>query len=396
MNSSELWGALEWLRLELTAADILDFMRTADTNKDGNIDYREFLEMVRDPDSKLEDLEQENESQGDLSGQFNAEEFAPIVPKGEEELRKLMLQQQQEEKKIAEDEINREQKREENYNKRVSEDEARYNNPRIIREGCIYFDFSTGRRPFGMTTRGNTDYKSDQFDKYYLKIFPEAMIFLPLPFTSKAVGKHINIYTVTMEIMLDALPVKNQGLFNTAVFNEELAKVYIRPDGKIGVGDKFGKDSEKCMTGQKWHVITVGVDNVSGVMNIYLDGQLNVTCESKDVLSLDGDYSVKDRVCLFGSKDKSETLGGNIRFLQFDSRLTDPSETLVFFESMQAERSWKCPTCTVINSADAVQCPVCGAMNVEVSIANAWPCPACTFLNPTGDTCGICGTPKSS
>ncbi len=35
ITAPELWGALEWLGVEATANDILDFMRTADKNQDG-------------------------------------------------------------------------------------------------------------------------------------------------------------------------------------------------------------------------------------------------------------------------------------------------------------------------------------------------------------------------
>jgi hypothetical protein len=62
LSPPELYGALEWLGLQLSPADILDFVRTADTDKDGNINYKEFVEMLRDPDAKLEDLEKESES----------------------------------------------------------------------------------------------------------------------------------------------------------------------------------------------------------------------------------------------------------------------------------------------------------------------------------------------
>lgn len=35
ITAPELYGALEWLGIEVTPEDILDFMRTADANRDG-------------------------------------------------------------------------------------------------------------------------------------------------------------------------------------------------------------------------------------------------------------------------------------------------------------------------------------------------------------------------
>lgn len=54
-------------------------------------------------------------------------------------------------------------------------------NPSLIRENCTKFDFTTGRRPRGMTTRGDCTYKSE-FEKKYLKVYRLGLLFLPLPY----------------------------------------------------------------------------------------------------------------------------------------------------------------------------------------------------------------------
>ena len=35
----------------MTAFDVVDFVRTADTDRDGNISYKEFIEILQDPDA---------------------------------------------------------------------------------------------------------------------------------------------------------------------------------------------------------------------------------------------------------------------------------------------------------------------------------------------------------
>jgi Ca2+-binding EF-hand superfamily protein len=35
ISASGLWGAMDWLKIEMSAEDILDFMRTVDTKGDG-------------------------------------------------------------------------------------------------------------------------------------------------------------------------------------------------------------------------------------------------------------------------------------------------------------------------------------------------------------------------
>jgi hypothetical protein len=54
-------------------------------------------------------------------------------------------------------------------------------NPSIVRDTCTRFDFTTGRWPRGMTTRGDMAYKSE-FDKKHLKVYRLGLIFLPLPY----------------------------------------------------------------------------------------------------------------------------------------------------------------------------------------------------------------------
>lgn len=35
LSASNLWGAMDWLKIEMGAEDVLDFMRTVDTKGDG-------------------------------------------------------------------------------------------------------------------------------------------------------------------------------------------------------------------------------------------------------------------------------------------------------------------------------------------------------------------------
>ena len=44
-----LWGGLVWLGVEAEAEDILDLFESFDSDRDGRLSYREFLEMTRPP-----------------------------------------------------------------------------------------------------------------------------------------------------------------------------------------------------------------------------------------------------------------------------------------------------------------------------------------------------------
>jgi len=259
--------------------------------------------------------------------------------------------------------------------------------------------------PYNMRTRGDTDYQTlATTQTKYLKVFSGGMLFLPIAFAAKGNGggKNMNRYSFTMEMMLEKMPVKAQALFNTAIYNEHPAKVYIRADGKIGVGNQYGdnltgsKDSSSGgkITSNKWHIITVTVDTKERSLIIYVDGQLVNLVKAEDLLVKDGDYSVSERVCLFGSQVVAECQGGNIKFFLFEDKILEPNEVLAFYETLKAERQWKCSVCTLCNPEDATTCSLCGNPNIAVAEASGWNCTACTFKNTGGTACSICGTPK--
>lgn len=37
LSAANLWGAMDWLKVEMSAEDILDFMRTVDSKGDGYV-----------------------------------------------------------------------------------------------------------------------------------------------------------------------------------------------------------------------------------------------------------------------------------------------------------------------------------------------------------------------
>lgn len=61
ITPEQLWGGFEWMGVNVTAEEILDIYESFDSNRDGVLNYREFLELVREPGATLEQLEQEDE-----------------------------------------------------------------------------------------------------------------------------------------------------------------------------------------------------------------------------------------------------------------------------------------------------------------------------------------------
>lgn len=138
---------------------------------------------------------------------MNKASFTRIKPKGEEELRLLLEQQLAEERRVEEDDLKQTAAEEERIKSEIDREEEMKDlmqeggpNPRIHPDS-IRYNFTTGRRPRGMTTRGDLAYQSEG-DASYLKVYKGSMLFLPLQFSPNGSGKKLNQYTVTMEIQL--------------------------------------------------------------------------------------------------------------------------------------------------------------------------------------------------
>ena len=348
LSPAELWGALEWLGLDLGPHDILDFVRTADTDRDGNISYREFLDMVRDPDATLEDLEKEHLGGGDAvaAGAATAE-LVRIEPKGAEELRVLQEELSLQEKEQEELEAAREQEQELKIRRVLSAEERERDmqqvggpNPKIGIDNVRY-DFSTGRRPRLMQARGDFSYQGGGSGdpETFVKVYAPGVFFLPTPVPRNGGGSKINQYSVTMEVMLDELPAVPgacAALFSTARFNETPSWVYVRSDGAIGGKEHFDERPEYAQDTPKvrlskgsWAVVTIAVDNVSGQMHVYVGGKLASWVHDPERLAIDGFYAVDEQICLFGSKQQDEMAGGNLRFVLCSRAV--PGHVLFFF-----------------------------------------------------------------
>jgi hypothetical protein len=86
LSPSELYGALRWLRVPgLTAEDVVDFFELADRNRDGMIDYHEYMELFEDEEEEV--VNGFDEGRKGLAG----EPLAKVEPFGADELREIMV-----------------------------------------------------------------------------------------------------------------------------------------------------------------------------------------------------------------------------------------------------------------------------------------------------------------
>ena len=53
LTPAEVWGSFAYMGIEMGAMDVLEFLQAADMDRDGNISYRELVEILADPDREV-------------------------------------------------------------------------------------------------------------------------------------------------------------------------------------------------------------------------------------------------------------------------------------------------------------------------------------------------------
>lgn len=133
--------------------------------------------------------------------------------------------------------------------------------------------------------------------------------------TGNAGGNRINQYTITMEVKLPTLPTTQMPLFQTVYPNAEVGTLFVSKLGSFGVSSGkerpvYSPEGVKIVA-DKWHMISLTVDLLEGevdkALTLYVDGKAEtLTCQQKDI-TLDGCFSLRSRVCLFGGTNQKET-----------------------------------------------------------------------------------------
>jgi hypothetical protein len=68
LNAAELWGAFTFLGMSLSAMDVLDFMSSADSDRDGNLSIKELLVALEDPEKVERERRRLERSENELFG----------------------------------------------------------------------------------------------------------------------------------------------------------------------------------------------------------------------------------------------------------------------------------------------------------------------------------------
>jgi hypothetical protein len=96
LSPPEFYGALVWLGVpNLTAEDVVDFIEAVDKNRDGLIDYKEYMEMLAGAEESEDTRVTSSEGPNGDSDVVDRTPIAKVEPFGAEELRDIMIRRRQ-------------------------------------------------------------------------------------------------------------------------------------------------------------------------------------------------------------------------------------------------------------------------------------------------------------
>ena len=415
LTGAELWGAMDWLGISLSADDIVDLLSTFDSDGDKNLSYNEFVALLRDPNSPPEALDADTDgSQGaPADGEAALRLLATkIQPKGEAEIASVMEEIRREEKRIEEEELKAEREEEEQIKREIRAEEEEEDrkqeggpNPQVDMDS-IRYDFTTGRRPRLLQVKGDIQYKPDAAGKKLIKPFKGAAIQLTTPLAAISAPTSANnphrpthsSYTLTLELKVDSFTPGTPTLVAVGAPTSR-GRVLLRTDGSIGFEQQFtGAKLRK----DQWAVVTISVEggDTDGVLRCFVDGRPATEVRHAD-LRARGRFALSDTLALFEGRDANDVVDVSLRSALLLMHAMDAGEAAALYEAMQAEGAWSCAVCTSINTANVSRCAVCGsARQMEVAggvVIDEWECSACTSCNPnSASICQVCETPRGA
>ena len=430
LTGAELWGAMDWLGIPMSADDIVDLLSTFDSDGDRNLSYAEFVALLRDPNSPPEALDAEGDgSSGQQQGAPGGEAAlrllsSRIQPKGEAELSAVMDEIRREEKRVEEEELRAEREEEEQIKREILAEEDEEDrkqeggpNPQIDADR-IRYDFTTGRRPRLLQLKGgDIAYRPDTGGRKYLKVFASTALQLSTPIAallgeahraaqrgqkpSPSAAAH-TAYTLTLELRLDGVRSGVHTLVAVGPPNAR-SRVQLRSDGSVGFDGTF---SGAKLRKDHWAVVTISVDcgDKAGHVRCFVDGRPATDVALSKEKTAAAQLALSDSLALFEGKDANDVVDASLRSALLLLHAMDAGEAAALHEAMMAENAWACVVCTSINTADAVRCAVCGsARQLEkeggggAAVVDEWECAACTSRNPNSATvCQVCDTSRGA
>ena len=272
LTAAELWGALDWLGVEVSAEDVVGLVLTFDSDGDRNLNYNEFVSMLLDPLAPPDAREREAEGGGETAEPAAAaahgaqqSTFTRIQPKGEAEIEVVMADMRAEEKRIEEEEMRSEKEEEAKIASEIRQEEEEADrkqqggpNP-LIDTDSIRYDLSSGRRPRLLAVKGDIAHKGEG-SRRHTKLFKSTSLILPILDSATARRQQqpasgvrlSDTWSATLEIRIDSAATAIVPLLSTVD-----GRIVLRPDGAVGFDSTFLTEAGRAETAQGRVVDTV-------------------------------------------------------------------------------------------------------------------------------------------
>ena len=390
LHAAELYGAVEFLGIRsLTPRDILDLMRHADVvDQDRKVSYEEFVQLLRDPADKRNKklgLTRSNSSTYESDGTsvpsspagdfLQMPKLAPrwsvtpsvvyaqehgIKPKGEAEFKVLMEKEVELEKKAEELERKRlaDAERVRKEEKKRLDEKIRMGiiNPPVETDFSVkthvlpngesrrsvlstrtLWDFTKKVLPTGVQAKGNFRRVEDpEFEGGFYWAFDKgARVDIDIAKANGHKGaRNLNIYTITMEIMIDKLPNGLQSLLQTSKDSAGTGVLFLGPQGKVVTFRGSNPGIKAMLVPKKWTVVSMMINTSKSTIAVATNGIPHYRHEDRQSCYPDGEMSIQSGFSLFASGTSREMGACKLRRVWVHTEALKPSNIKSHFDQI--------------------------------------------------------------
>jgi len=433
LAADELYGALEWLGVpNLTPGDVLDFIVTEDSHQDGNLRYKDFLELIKDPDAD------EDAAESEESSEYAKQDLPVITPKATEELAALLAERRAKLVQEEDEEAKRNEAERRKYLRGLLHEDVEKNrkreggpNPKL----CVYdevtdileYDFTKGYDPIHVAKGGDQTFSKDTLLHKYT-LFPKASLTVAAPTAAANISDRLDImremafvgsteenkisindtlnqYTVIMYVKAD-IHSKRQALEPLLSFRRSGGgAVYIDRTKQAVVleGETPTEKKEPSLPNNKWCYVTLTADlgttpmvrlSVVGVTGLRAPDEQDTEQEAIYFPTLENGprFTLQGLLELCSHGSKVSTAETYIRKVLIIPHALTPLQIRNVIGALKRSVAWACDTCTSRNDPDAIKCDACGSHRLAKRA-----CPVCTYENPGNLTeCAMCSSPLAA
>eukprot|EP01043_Picozoa_sp_COSAG02_P039324 COSAG02_NODE_3097_length_7379_cov_2.471154_3_plen_1248_part_00 len=360
IKAPEMLGAFMWLGdSSMTPREAVDFIRVNDKDKDGGLNFEEFIAMINtnvDPDEEDDGVgeplaeESVDATEPMLMRSMTGTVYDHVKPMRTSSIRLLESQDAKDQAAALQAEEISEREEYEAMVRETELEQERQNqaqpggpNPRIeyLSDGerktpaKLTWWFTRPRDPKALKWGGSGNVSRSAVRTPYpegnpplkggevTRVMSSSFLRVPLEIKQEARDRssRLDKFSISMHVRFETLPKAKETTALLATMQEDVAGskvsafVFIDSKGHVRFGDGtalFGtNDGVTKVRPMHWYVISVAVDAVEQrCAKVWINGKLHCTVEpGSHQLKRQGMHSLNETLCVFGSSEKKQMLG---------------------------------------------------------------------------------------